>query len=134
MSLEKVWQTFSNISSIIWIHLAIREILANEAFIVTDDLISQLFVVAFVHPTYIQIALIWGFTVQLSLWKLNYWLWRYKLNEVCNIIPFLGSSSIEKNYMLFGVFEDFLEAFILYSQDFSHTLIYSLLNWISSIK
>jgi len=26
-----------------------------------------LFVVAFVHPTYIQIALIWGFTAQLSL-------------------------------------------------------------------
>ena len=42
--------------------LAVYEILANEAFIVTDDLISQLFVVAFVHPTYVQIAL---FSVQL---------------------------------------------------------------------
>jgi len=67
MSLKKVWQTFSNISSIIQIHLAIHEILANEAFIITGDLISQLFVVAFVYPTYIQIALIWGFIVQSSL-------------------------------------------------------------------
>ena len=47
--------------------LVIYEILANEDFTVIDDLISQLFVVAFVHPTYVQIALIWGFTVQLSL-------------------------------------------------------------------
>jgi len=49
------------------IHLAIHEILANKAFIATDGLISQSFVIAFVHPTYVQIALIWGFTVQLSL-------------------------------------------------------------------
>ena len=47
--------------------LVIYEILANEDFTVTDDLISQLFVVAFVHSTYVQIALIWGFTAQLSL-------------------------------------------------------------------
>jgi len=84
MSLETIWQTFSNISLIIWIHPAIYEILANEAFIVTDDLISQSFIVTFVHPTYVWIALIWGFPVQLSLWKLVYWLWRYKLNEVCD--------------------------------------------------
>jgi len=45
------------------IYLAVHKILANEAFIVTDDLISQLFVVAFVHPTYVWIALIWGFSV-----------------------------------------------------------------------
>jgi len=45
----------------------VYEILANEDFTVTDNLISQLFVVAFMHPTYVQIALIWGFTVQLSL-------------------------------------------------------------------
>ena len=63
---------------------AIYEILADKAFIATDGLISQSFVVAFVHPTYVQIALIWGFTSQLSLWKLVYWLWRYKLNEVCD--------------------------------------------------
>jgi len=49
------------------IHLAIHEILTNKAFVVTDSLISQLFVVTFVHPTYVQIALIWGFTEQLSL-------------------------------------------------------------------
>ena len=51
--LETVWWALSNISSILWIHLAIYEILAKKAFTVTDDLISQLFVVAFVHPTYI---------------------------------------------------------------------------------
>jgi len=46
---------------------AVYEILADKAFTVTDDLISQLFAVTFVHPTYMQIALVWGFTVQLSL-------------------------------------------------------------------
>ena len=49
------------------IRLAVHEILADEAFIATDGLISQSFVVAFVYPTYVQIALIWGFSVQLSL-------------------------------------------------------------------
>jgi len=49
------------------IHPVIHEILANKDFTVTDNLISQLLVVAFVHPTYVQIALIWGFTEQLSL-------------------------------------------------------------------
>jgi len=47
--------------------LAIHEILADKAFIATNGLISQLFVVAFVHSTYVQIALIWGFPAQLSL-------------------------------------------------------------------
>ena len=46
---------------------AIYEILADKAFIATDGLISQSFVVAFVHPIYVQIALIWGFPAQLSL-------------------------------------------------------------------
>ena len=49
------------------IHLAVCEILANKAFTAINGLISQLFVVAFVHPTYIWIFLIWGFIVQLSL-------------------------------------------------------------------
>ena len=49
------------------IYLAICEILADKALIATDSLISQLFVVAFVHPTYVRIALIWGFPAQLSL-------------------------------------------------------------------
>jgi len=41
--------------------LVIHEILADEAFTAADGLISQLFVVAFVHPTYVWIALIWDF-------------------------------------------------------------------------
>ena len=35
---------------------------------------------------YTQITLIWGFSVQLSLWKSVHWLWRYKLNEVWDSI------------------------------------------------
>jgi len=66
--------------------LAIHEILANKAFTATDGLISQSFVVALVSPTYVQIALIWGFLAQLVLGKLVHWLWRYKLNEVCDNI------------------------------------------------
>ena len=49
------------------IHLVIHETLANKDSTVTDDLISQLFVVAFVYPIYVQIALIWSFTMQLRL-------------------------------------------------------------------
>jgi len=66
--------------------LAIHEILANKAFTATDGLISQSFVVALVSSTYVQIALIWGFLAQLVLGKLVHWLWRYKLNEVCDNI------------------------------------------------
>jgi len=65
--LGTVWWALSNASLIMQICPAIYEILANKAFIVTDDLISCLFIVAFVHPTYVQIALIWGFPAQLSL-------------------------------------------------------------------
>ena len=67
--LEMDWWALSNASSIIWIHLAVHDILADKAFTATDSLISQSFVVAFVYPTYVQIVLIWGFLVQLSLWK-----------------------------------------------------------------
>ena len=84
ISLETDWWALPNTSLIVWICLAIHEILADKAFIATDVLISQLFVVAFVHPTYMQIALIWSFPAQLSLWKSVHWLWRYKLNEVCD--------------------------------------------------
>ena len=49
------------------IRLAIHEILVDKAFTATDSLISQSFVTAFVLPTYVQIALIWGFPAQLSL-------------------------------------------------------------------
>jgi len=82
--LETVWWVLLNASLIMQIHLVVYEILANKDFTVIDDLISQLFVVAFVHFTYIQIALIWGFTAQLSLWKSVHLLWRSKLNEVCD--------------------------------------------------
>ena len=61
--LETVWWALSNTSLIMWICLAVHKILANKDFTVTDDLISQLFVVAFVYPTDMQIAIIWGFTV-----------------------------------------------------------------------
>ena len=64
--LEMNWWALYDASSIIWIYSAIHEILANEAFTATDGLISQLFIVAFVHPTYMRIALIWGFPAQLS--------------------------------------------------------------------
>jgi len=74
ISLETIWWALSKASLIMWIHLAVYEILANETFTVTDGLISQLFIVAFLYPIYMQIAFIWGFLVQLSLWKLIYWL------------------------------------------------------------
>ena len=66
------------------IRSAVHEILADKAFTATDGLISKSFVVAFVHPTQMWIALILDFPVQLSLWKSVYWLWRYKLNKVCD--------------------------------------------------
>jgi len=65
--LEIVWWALSNTSLIMQICPVVHEILANKDFTVTDDLISQLFVITFVHLTYMQIALIWGFTVQFSL-------------------------------------------------------------------
>ena len=86
--LEMNWWALSNTSSIIWIRSAVHEILVDKAFATTDSLISQSFVVAFVHPTYVRIDLIWGFPAQLSLWKSVYWLWRYKLNEVCDTKPY----------------------------------------------
>ena len=69
--LRTVWWVLSNTSLIIQICLAIYEILANKTFIVANGLISRLFV-AFVYPIYVQIALIWVFLAQLSLWKLVY--------------------------------------------------------------
>jgi len=49
------------------IHLAIHDILTNRDFTATNNLISQFFVITFVYPMYAQIALIWSFSVQLSL-------------------------------------------------------------------
>jgi len=96
--LETVWWALSNTSLIMWISPVVHEILANKAFIVADGLISELFIIAFVHPTYMQIALIQGFLVQLSLWKSVHWLWRYKLNEVCDTIYFLYIVSVSISY------------------------------------
>ena len=104
ISLETDWWALPNASLIVQIRLAIHEILADEAFTATDVLISQLFEVAFVHPIYVWIALIWGFLVQLSLWKLVYWLWRYKLNEVYNKV--LVRDDMEWNIMLGKYIED----------------------------
>jgi len=46
---------------------ALHETLADKAFIATDGLISQSFVVTFVHPIHMQIVLIWEFPAQLIL-------------------------------------------------------------------
>ena len=40
------------------IRSAVHEIFVDKAFTATDGLISQSFVVAFVHPVYMRIALI----------------------------------------------------------------------------
>jgi len=84
ISLETDWWALSNASLTMQIRSAIHEILTDKAFTATNGLISQSFVVAFVHPTHMWIALIWGFPAQLSLWKSVHWSWRYKLNEVCD--------------------------------------------------
>ena len=84
ISLRTDWWALPNASLIVWIRSAVHEILADEVFTATDGLISQSFIVAFVHPAYVRIALIWGFPEQLSLWKSVHWLWRCKLNEVCD--------------------------------------------------
>jgi len=52
ISLEMDWWALSNASSIVQIQSAVYEILADKAFIATDGLISQSFVIAFVYPTY----------------------------------------------------------------------------------
>jgi len=67
----------------------------------------------------VRIAIIWGFPVQLSLWKLVYWLWRYKLNKVCDTleaVDILGSKLILSSSLSFkedkatALGEIFLEA------------------------
>ena len=109
ISLKTNWWALSNTSSIVQIYSAIHEILADKAFTATDGMISQSFVVAFVHPTYVQIALIWGFPVQLILWKSVHWLWRYKLNEVCDkhIIYYLSFWKFELKCPLSNCLQDF---------------------------
>ena len=102
ISLETNWWALPNASSIMWICSAVHEILADKAFTATDGLISQSFVVAFV-----QIAFIWGFPVQLSLWKSVHLLWRYKPNEVCDSCNHPGILSSMAEILLFNsVFYD----------------------------
>ena len=114
--LEMVGWALFNTSSIVRICSAVHEILADKAFIATDVLISQSFVVAFVPPTYMQIALIWGFPEQLSLWKLVHWLWRYKLNEVCDILsyPFKALSRLSSSEDYKRTWQGVLAALLLY--------------------
>ena len=95
--LENFWWVLSNASLTMWICLTVYEILVNEAFTVINSLISQLFVVTFVHSIYIQIAIIYGFPTQLSLWKLVYWLWRYKLYEVCDTLRITKEYILDEN-------------------------------------
>ena len=109
ISLETDWWALSNIS------FTIYEILANEDFTVTDDLISQSFVVTFVHPTYMWIALIWVFAVQLSLWKSVHWLWRYKLNEVCD--TFYKANMLLPYYMISSILKPSIIFFVLHNHD-----------------
>ena len=44
----------------------VHKILTNKNFTVVDDLISQLFVVTFVHSTYVQIEKTIGFTERMK--------------------------------------------------------------------
>jgi len=115
ISLGMNWWALSNASLIVQIHQAVHKILVDKVFIATDGLISQSFVVAFVHPTYVRIALIWGFPVQLSLWELVHWLLRYKLNKVCDRIYYLTT----RTYILLATLYKILD---LYS------IIWNILN------
>ena len=53
ISLEMDLWALSNASLIVWIYLAVHEKLADKAFTATDGLISQSFIVTFVHPIYV---------------------------------------------------------------------------------
>ena len=120
ISLETNWWAFSNASSIVRIHSAIHGILVDKAFIATDGLISQSFVVAFVHPAYVRIALIWGFPAQLILWKSVHWVWRYKLNEVCDIVSTNHEALVYKvDYPI----QSFPSSSLVLTQDKVHLLV-----------
>ena len=102
ISLETVWWVLSNTSSIMWIHSTVHEIIANKTFTVTNSLISWLFVVGFVHSIYVWITIIWGFLAQLILWKLVHYLWKYKLNKVCDTLSLsLNILSLSHNTMVY---------------------------------
>ena len=98
--------------------VTVYEIIANKTFTVTNGLISWLFVVTFVHPTYVWITLIWGFPAQLSLWKSVHWLWKYKLNEVCNnyqyVISQISSSQIVDLVFLYFIFHFYFHSVLFF--------------------
>ena len=132
ISLETSWWALFNTSLIIQICPVVHEILTNEDFTVTDDLISQLFIVAFVHPIYVQIALIWGFIAQLSLWKSVYLLWRYKLNKVCDtFIVFISSFTISflSSLILLNIRVSFVLLWDLSYNTILTTIFYFLLSY-----
>ena len=64
ISLETIWWELSNVTLIVRICLVVPKIIANET---CSYWWSWSFVVAFVHPIYVQIAIIWGIPVQCSL-------------------------------------------------------------------
>ena len=53
------------------IRSAVHEILVGKAFIATNGLISQSFVVTFIYPIYVWIALIWCCGNHLSQWQMT---------------------------------------------------------------
>ena len=131
--LETDWWALPNASLIVQIRLAVHEILADKAFTATDVLISQLFVVAFVPPIYIQIVFIWGFPAQLILWKSVHWLWRYKLNEVCDILRILGDLPLT-SLLLTGLVPVDWSIFVLLETFTEGSKVCLLLDWIVVLK
>ena len=103
---EMDWWVLFNTSLIMWIHPVVHEILANKYFTVTDDLISQLFIITFVHPIYVQIALIWSLIIQLSLGKLVYWLWYTIWMKFVTSSYFIPSQFIDRENKTLGSIPD----------------------------
>ena len=103
---EMDWWVLFNTSLIMWIHPVVHEILANKYFTVTDDLISQLFIITFVHPIYVQIALIWSLIIQLSLGKLVYWLWYTSWMKFVTSSYFIPSQFIDRENKTLGSIPD----------------------------
>ena len=69
--LETIWWVLSNTCLIVRIYSVFSEIIANETCSYWWSDIS-IYVVTFVYLACVQIALIWGFPVQLGLQELVY--------------------------------------------------------------
>ena len=129
--LETIWWVLSNASLIVWIYLAIYEILVNKAFAVTNGLISQLFVVTFVDPIYMQIALICIVATthqnstcnMLTSAKLSVGYLVVGITKELNKEPSLHCSSIYINY-IWSVLQQYLPA--LMSMPLPHVLLLRL--------